>query len=290
MRRSLPALVLTLLVLAACEKGPSPGERLEAAARATHAEGSAAVDLEMTTTVGPDTSGMEVRFSGQGAFDLGDGTGRLVVQVPALGDSMTFLRTADAAYVRTPGLMSGGRSGWVRKPVDTDADPAVGLGIGPGRLVEALEELEVQPRHVGTDVVRGTEVEGFELILPWARLRGDTAADPAAAAEMEVPTRVWVDGDDRVRRLEMEVDLRPLIEAARDRANARGAEGSGGLAAGMMAGLEGTMSVTLELFDFGLDVRAAAPDEAEVTDASELREPPEAADSAAGLEPVPDGP
>lgn len=268
-RRTVPVLALAALALAACAEERPPRERLEAAALTTGEQRTAGVSLEMTTAVGSDTAGPEIRFDGRGAVDFREGTGRLVMAIPALADSMTILRTADAVYIRTPGVLAGGGSGWVRRPLD----PGGGRPgrTGPVRLAEAVEKLEGEPRRLGTDVIRGTEVEGFGLTLPAARLRDGSGTSPGSREELEVPVEVWIDGDDRIRRVRLDVPLGPLAEAARARAAEQGAAGPGALAVGMLAGLEGTMQVTLELFDFGTVVRLEAPDPEEVTDAEELR-------------------
>jgi hypothetical protein len=107
--------------------------------------------------------------------------------------------------------------------------------------------------------VRGTQTTHYRTVLDLARAARDAsgAARPSVYGLMqrtgarEMPADVWIDGDGRMRKMTYRVELTPPPGAA-------------------SPPNPDTMSVVMELYEFGIDVRVMPPSEEEVVDLVEL--------------------
>lgn len=268
--------VLAAAVAAACGPGEvrSPEERVAAAAEATRSAGSAAFDLEIRLEMGEQAAGMNMTMSGEGVADLEDRIGRLEIESPGVGGSVTTVFDGDATYTRLPSYIGGGETRWVRQ-TSTGAlgrSPASGMGNNPFDLLAAVDTVEAAIEPLGADTVRGTDVQGFGFQLSGARLWGDADSVPEQLRELQIPSELWLDGSDRVRRLVMEIDLGPVMKAAQERV-ARDMDGEEGRGLGQMLGaMQGTMTLTAVLHDFGTEVDVSPPDSADVVDRETFQE------------------
>lgn len=274
-RRTALALV-ALAAVAACDTGDdrSPEERVAAAAEATRSAGSAAFDLEMRINMGEQGSGMDMTMSGQGVADLEERTGRLEIQPPGAGASVTTVFDGDVTYTRLPSYMAGGETRWVRQAGGgtLGSSPASGMGNNPFDLLSAVDTVEGTIEPLGTDTVRGTDVQGFGFQLSGAKLWGDADSVPRQLRELQIPSELWLDGSDRVRRLVMEIDLGPVMQAAQERMSREMGEEEGRNLGQMLGAMQGTMTLTAVLHDFGTEVDVTAPDSADVVDRETFQE------------------
>lgn len=272
--RGIAALSLVAtLSLAACGEPASPRDRLAAASEATIAVGTSSIAMEMDMEMGPQGSGMSFTMSGDGVLDLEAGTGRMEMTVPGAGGGMAMVFAGDVVYVRLPFELEGERP-WLRQVAGEAPGmrPGRTMGSQPDAWLEALGTVEGEITSLGSDTVRGTDVEGYEFTLEGAKLWGRSDSVPQALRDLEVPTRAWLDAGDRVRRMAMEVDMGRLMEAARQQMEAGDLEaGEEELGAGM-ASMEGTATMTIDFFDFGADVQVQVPDSTEVMTLEELQE------------------
>lgn len=268
-----PALLAAALAtLAGCGDGTSPADRLSAAVRATEAERSAAISLEMHVDMGEHGPGAQVSVSGDGVVDLESETGRMEMSYPGLGGSLLTVYDGDAVYVRLPPALSGGDGErWVRRGADgpTGMIPGSSMGRNPLGMLDALDAVEGEIRPLGADTVGEVEVRGFAFTLTGRQLwreapEGD--GPPDALLGLEIPTEAWLDGSDRVRRMVVELDLGALADVVRETASDSVRQGMGAL----LGSVDGTLSVTTELDDFGTEVDVETPDEDDLVPEEEL--------------------
>lgn len=279
MRRSLAAVVpvaLGALAIAGCGEEPSPEDRLSRSPGASADEGSAAFSVAMAMQMGRQQSGMRLTASGEGVFDFDARTGRMQLRVPGMASATEMILDRDHVYVRVPQAIAGGRGQWIRKPVPDSAKAArdAPWTADPSEIAEVLESDVGEISRLGTDTVRGTEVEGFGFTLRGDQLRpehADTSAAPRELRNLEIPTEAWLDSGDRLRRLVAKFDLEPFLEAARSSmADSLGPSGGQALG-GMLGALADTLTLTVELFDYGTAVDVRPPDSLEIVEPDELR-------------------
>lgn len=256
-RARVAAMALVVLGAAGCEGQDEPTDRLAAAAQATGGQRSAAFALDVATRMGEDGSVTDMTMAGQGVIDFDAERGHMTTDLPGTGLSIKTVFADDVVYSQLPPMFGDLGGDWIRQAHDDVDTPGMATGMGggtglggtPADMVAALDAVDGEVEGLGSDDVRGTEVEGFAFT--WTG--GDVAESedvPESFAELEMPTRVWLDADDRVRRMITEVDL-PAVR---------------------MGEVDGTMTVTVELFDFGTDVDVDVPDEADVIDAEDIED------------------
>jgi hypothetical protein len=273
MRRALALLVVpaAVLALAACGGGeePSvePGEAVAAAATNTAEAGSSKIAFTATFGVPTGAEGevTEGALSGEGEFDYENRRGRLTVDLGDLlseaglpGDaSFELLLDGTVLYVNFPLLTAfvPDAKEWLK----VDLEQAAGIGgldlsqLGgndPTRYLEYLQATGAEVEEIGSEEVRGVETthysatvdleEALELVPEDQRASVQALIDAGTTA---LPLDTWVDGDGLVRRIDVEV---PAGESG------------------------GTGNVTMDLFEFGLDVEIEPPPADQVTDVSEL--------------------
>lgn len=269
------AVTAVVLAVVACSESRSPEERVAAAPSATLAEGTADFSLDMNVKMGEEGSGMDMTMSGQGVADLEEGTGRMEMTYPGMGNAMTMIFHRDVVYVRVPAYLTGGEGRWIRQDAENNLgmNPGSGLGRNPLGAIRALEGVEGEIRTLGADTVAGTDVRGYGFTVIGAKLWGESEQVPRQLRDLSVPSEVWLDRQDRIRRMVMEIDLAPVMEAVREQA-ADSLTGEQGRALGkMLGGMQGTMTLTTNIREFGVEVDVQVPDEADVVDRDSVRPP-----------------
>ncbi|MFW6192962.1 MAG: hypothetical protein ACOC83_05710 [Gemmatimonadota bacterium] len=264
--------VAALVASGACGEDTQPRERLAAAVEATAAEGSAAFTMDVDVDMGGDGPGMQTTISGEGVADLRDDLGRMEMNYPGLGGAMITVFDGDAVFVRVPPALTDGEARWVRRSPDGGGGmvPGSRLGQNPLGLLDVLDAVEGEVRSVGTDTVAGADVEGFGFTLAgrdlWDRAGGGDSV-PAALRDLEIPAEAWLDDGDRVRRIVLEIDLATLADVAQAASGDSVPAGLGGL----LGAIEGTLTLTAVLRDFGTPVEVDTPDEAQIISQEELQ-------------------
>ena len=140
------------------------------------------------------------------------------------------------------------------------AEPRVsGLGTpqsgDPSQTLDYLRGASDDIKRVGTEAVRGSPTTHYSVVLD---LEKAAASSPNGRQTIQslikilgfskLPAEVWVDGEGRLRKLRYTADL----SKSRVAASARSAPGS--------------LTFTLELFDFGVPVQVAVPLAGQVAD------------------------
>lgn len=227
---------------------PSSAGVVAEAGEGTLAEGSSRVALDETIK---GAGGGEQSFSADGPFDFEKQAGRLEFSFD--GGEGELLYAGDVVYARLPeGMLPIGES-WVKVDLETlgasvdfaqlaqagSATPAQYL-----RVLSAAKDVEL----VGDEDVRGVPTTHYRGVIDVNRLIEEQPSLRRSLEALdldEVPTEVWIDRDGLLRRLTQEYEL-------------------------ASAGEKTLTSVTMELYDFGVEVDAEPPDPEEVFDVSDL--------------------
>lgn len=253
MRRLRIALCAAVVAVAAIGCGDPDGgtsgspeslEALAAAADKVSDAGSSAVTMSMTMDVG----GQKIDAEAEGAFDWIEETGEMTMTMTGAGlpgeVEMKMIVDGDTAYMKMPeGL--GTVSGWYRM----DAGD-VGSGVGganqlsqdPSKFVDFLRGAsEGGVEDLGTEEIDGVTTRHYKADLSFEKML-DQAPDQEAVEEMReqletlgdmdsIPAEVWIDEDGLPRRMTMSMDL----------------------------GDEGSMDISLDMFDYGIEVDVEPP-------------------------------
>lgn len=185
---------------------------------------------------------------------------------PRLTGSMEMVADGSSFYMRSPMFSMMGAEGWLSvTPEDLGtSDEALGLGAGAYDFTKTLDSLRGvvgEPDVIGQEEVRGVETTHYRASIDLAQALKDAPADQRdeleaafeqlgggkELSEVDMPVDVWIDGDDLPRR--MRIDMGSPFAAAR-------------------LG-EGSMTMTMDFFDYGEPVDIEVPSPDEVTPMSE---------------------
>ncbi len=175
-------------------------------------------------------------------------TQRAAITMRALSGGRT-----EAAEVRVvDGVVWTNRgSGWSSAPAG-GADASGSLTSDPTSFLAYLRGVASDVREVGHDTVRGIDTTEYDATIDLRRAieRGDASAEAReqvrAALDLlgnlDMPVKVWIDAQDRVRKFDLEMDMSGALKQA-----------------GMPSGMHPLMSVVIEFHDFGLPVHVKSP-------------------------------
>lgn len=236
--------------------GESP-IRLAAVAEATEDAGSARMEMEMTM----EFSTRKTTMLATGVVDFERRLSELRMERAGADGTvvMELLTIGDSAFERT--VTEGEEpSKWYEMEFPGSTGAGALGSTDPSDFLSYLRSVAEEVTDLGTDVVDGVEVRHYR-----AELEMPTFAE-AMPQGLEVdlePMDVWVDSLGRLRRMAF-----------------------GMTTDGLTPGSEGSMEMTMRLWDFGVPVDVAAPSPEDVTD-----EPPEWAGSSSSGEDasMPDG-
>ena len=225
-------------------------------------EKTASVDSSRIAIVEARTEG---RTIGEGVSDFSGRRGRITVDYESRENHNERLPGGEVLFVGTTMYLSRSIFGaWQGTETEEKLKPwlAADLAeqepsldsllfpfpyIDPARLLNALEEVSGAVESLGAKNVRGVETEGYRLTVDLRRAveEGPAAHRQALLDELEresqktVPIRVWIDDDGFARRLVV---------------------------------LDGEDELTLDFYDFGVNVDVEAPPDDQVDDFDRLFE------------------
>ena len=235
------AAVASALLLRADER--SPEERFAAVPAAVAEEPFA---FEVTLGGAMPGLGQDVELTMVGAADPVakrlkadlDLSAVLPAGMPGAPTTISFVGEGSVLYVQTPvGL--GGAVRWAKIDAGELSGATGGLPSGTNPL-DSFDQLQAVGREIedlGEEEVRGTTTTRFRTALDPAKILAQLPEERRAAAEAtlgqmsEIPVEVWLDDEDRPRRQRMQFAL---------------PDG-------------GSMSITIEAFDFGKPVVIELP-------------------------------
>jgi len=277
------AVVTACLLLAACgEEGPGPRERLREAARVMGETRSAAYSVEMEIRTAGDAAGPGLSLTGDGSYDFERGLGRLRMEIGGPGMSLEMIRDSSGVYVRMPAIFTDGEPQWLREAV---SDTAGSTLTSRRRVYRFLERYEGRIRSLGdTTTAEGTRLSGYALSVTGREIWPDPDSVPEDVREglppglqrlrgMEVPTEVWLDDRQRIRRLAVRIGMEDALAAAREASGDAEAGNRIGALAAMLGTAPGdTLEMRVALSEFGIRVDPGLPEGARVVPMEQFRE------------------
>lgn len=226
-------------------------QRAQAVNVAAAAAGTASQRARVTVTTTTRTQGISVSFTETGVFDFAHARGVLRMEGPG-GMASEELFVPPHTYVKLPGgthgLLPRGKS-WIA--LGSAASGGLGNallgpfgGTDPGDLLASLTAVSSNVSRLGAVTVRGVRVTHLRLDADPAKAasripRGQRAGFRAFAASLgaaTIPVDVWVDQQNRVRRVRW----------------------SPHLPGGMGAPAATRFTQTADFYDFGVAVRVSA--------------------------------
>jgi hypothetical protein len=261
-----------VLVLAGCgsqaktvevkkKVAPSPRKVLLASVQATTAAKSARLSMRMS-------AGGTFAVTGDGVTNFITGDTALAMQFAGVGSEVggsIEIRVVDGdAYMKMPeSLLGGGPVGtgeWLKIPNLGAANGALpGLGQSdPSQFLAYLETVSAGVKKVGSETIRGVATTHYTAMLDLAKaidradvpesLRDDLGkVVENGRGSFEMPADVWVDNDGLARRIQLKLDLGKMVGTDRE------------------TGLP-VMTMSMDLYDFGVPVHVEAPPADEVTE------------------------
>jgi hypothetical protein len=259
------------------ERERTPREIVLASSSKTIEDKSSRMSFQMKMTGQPELpEGLTI--TGDGAFDYVNKRGAMTMTIPPVGGmeigQIQAVFDGNTIYQKFPQNIAqflGGKP-WIK--IDLNAVGKMS-GVDLSTLMQAQSSDPTQAfqylqgaaddvSEVGKEELRGDETTHYKMTLDFNRVVASAPAEQQEAlrqaAEMygdqKVPADVWVDEEDRLRRMSFVVDMSKL----------KLPEGT----TTQQAKPTGTMTYNMELFEFGVSVDAAAPPADQVTDLGAL--------------------
>lgn len=293
MRRFMTAVLVTVSLLgAACggdgdsgggESGQSengdrsPREIVLASTSETIDDKSSRVAFQVKTTGQPELpEGLTI--TGDGAFDYANKRGSFTMVIPPVGGveigQIQAVFLGNVMYQKFPAQFAqflGGKP-WIKIDLAAVSEMA-GVDFNtimqaqssdPTQALQFLRGAADDVTEVGREKLRGDDVTHYRATLDFQKAAAAAPPEQQAAlrqaaeiyAGQQVPAEMWIDDEDRLRRMTYKVDLAKLQLP-------QGAATAGAKPAG-------TMDFNMELFEFGVRVDAVEPPPDQVTDLGAL--------------------
>ena len=257
------------------------GNVVLASVQTTAAEKSARESMTVATN---GSGAFAFSMTTNGAVDFATGNSEFKSELSGamgsfLPDGLEMRVVNHVVYMKLPasiGGLFGGSGGGGDQWLSINAAAALGgsspfsnLGQSdPTQVLSALERVSNDVKEVGTATVRGVQTKHYTATIDFAKaidnaklpkaLRGKAKGLFGSAAAMPaVPVDVYLDSDGRLRRMTIDIDLGSFA------AGVSGASGASGAALP-------TISMTLDLYDFGTPVNVQAPPANEIVQLPKL--------------------
>lgn len=276
--RLVPLALLVLLVGASCGQpsgssgAADPTELIAASADTTTAAGTSKMSMQMTTVMPQGEFSMDA----EGAYDYANQRGAMTMTMDLgeaagqMGGPMDIEMVFEdmVIYMKYPMLsdLSGDAKPWIRMDLQEIGEQA-GMDFGslmqsgttdPTQMLEWLRGASGDIEVVGEEEVRGATTRHYKGTIDFNKVVEQAPADVRDALRStvdmmvktigtsNVPFEVWIDEEGRAVRIAQSFEYEE----------------------GAVAG--GSMSMTLDLFDFGSDVNVQIPPASQTSDFKEL--------------------
>lgn len=258
---------------------------LSAVQTSTESEGTAkasfVVRMNMTGIPGEPDESFEMRA--EGAVDIVNERGQFTVELPEGGDAeMPFSGTVemvvdgDTAYIRLPDATGDPAKPWLRVSgegsdlsggmpfgdIGSSFDPRLGLdmlGLGEPTNVET----------VGREELRGASTVHYRVTTQpsQADVEDADAFMQMFAGGEPLVYDVWVDDDDRLRKMTFSIDLAAMLQGFFEAFGEMATGGGEGSEEEFPTEMSMLMEMETEVWDFGKPVDIQVPPADQVTDA-----------------------
>ena len=271
------------LALAACGGGsaatgspPSgnPTQVVAAAATATRSAGTARADMVVSADISglPGQTGTTFRVTATGGFDVGRKLASLDMDLGSVAGGRHIRVFADGTtvYVDTAGLGLSGTKPWIKLDASSASSGFTSLASSAFSGAELLSKL-THVTVVGNETLHGAATTHYRGTLDMNSALsqlGGSAGDLSqlgqlgtsvrnALAGTTLPVDVWIDGQDRLRRTSMTMDLAPFLRTLLQQF-----EPSSGST--LPSDMKALVSIDFNLFDFGANLDLTPPPASEV--------------------------
>lgn len=266
MKKALTGLLVALVGTAAIACGdPSPRSAngggdadgdgptaLQAAAQAVDEAGSSRMELTMDMEI----AGSRVTIDMDGAFDYEDLAGHASMTMDAPGapagvpqfEGVTkMVMDGTYMYMKGPLTASYGAdpTGWARMDVSQMPGMTGGMNQDPSQYIDFLRAAGAEVDEAGTDEVRGTPTThytaevAFEDLAEYGGTEEYTKQLEQLGAEVApVDVEAWIDDEGLPRRVSVVMEITGMDD---------------------LPGGEMTMDVSMDLFDYGVEVHVKPP-------------------------------
>jgi hypothetical protein len=274
--RKVVLLLAALLVLPACGGGDSVAVDpvAEAATKTTEA-GSSRIEFTMAM----EAEGRSFTMRGDGVFDYTSPRGRMTLDLGALSEvaggalgngRLELVLDGSAYYMKFPEAMQLIGKQWLKIDLE-EVGELTGADLGalqqanqnPAQLMQFLRGASDDIEELGKEEVRGVETTHYRATVDLEEAAEQGAEIGELSDEMReqlqaeiermkaqtgletLPVDVWVDEENLLRRMQMDVSF-------------------------AVEGEQVGMDTTMDFFDFGVDVRVAPPPAEQTIDITEL--------------------
>ena len=284
-RSLLPGLILVLLVGSACGQPNAPSTTANAAALvaasadATSDAGTARMSLQMTMSM-PEGAAMpqggELTMNAEGAYDFANRLGEMsmTMELPEEAGPMAGPQNIEMVfddlviYMKYPFMsqMAPGAKPWIKMDLE-ELGKEAGVDFGsmmqsgtsdPSQMLEWLRGVSGDVQVVGEEDVRGAPATHYAGTIDFNKVADQAPAEvrdqmkasidmmTEAIGTSTVPFDVWIDDQGRAVRLQQAFEFKQ----------------------GATQGA--SMSMTVDIFDFGTEVDIEVPPPSQTSDFSEL--------------------
>ena len=251
---------------------PDPIDAMNVAYKKTAAEQSARIEFETVTSGmptgatnpnGPES--MEFRMNGEGVVDLTGQKGRMTMRMGPLGN-FEFRMLGNAAYYKMPQDMTAQTPGikpWIKADLDSFYEQQYGESFSemqagnptdPTQQLEALKDVG-SVEKIGQEKVRGAQTTHYRAIMDLKKAAAQEGPEAEKAYDemieqmgtSEIPVDAWIDEQGRARRIKVDMTTTVPIPSADPSAG------------GATTEEKIRVTMTEDIFDFGVPVNVSAP-------------------------------
>lgn len=247
---------------------------LTAAATSIQSAGTARGDMVVSADISglPGQGATSFRATATGGFDVGRRLASLDMDLGSMagGRHIKIFADGTTVYVNTAGLGVSGTKPWIRMDASSASSGFTSLASSPfngGQLLSKLTDVTV----VGNETLHGAATTHYRGSLNMGTALsqlGGSAGDLGQLGQMgtavqnalagtTVPFDVWIDGQDRLRRTVMTMDLAPLMRTLLSQFEPSSAST-------LPSDMKALISIDFSLFDFGANLDLTPPPASEV--------------------------
>ena len=263
MSRALAGAALCAVLLAGCSSGGASTTTsstnlaqlvADSAAKSTASTSRLAITVDVSQGGSPS-----VEITGSGQFDYAKHAGVITENIPTVGGSpggaVEIREIGQTVYVKVPNAPDPSKP-WLKTDASTFAGQNGGANASdPSQFLSYLRGASSGITDEGTETVRGTETRKLKANLDLRKAAAKLPQDQRQAVEQAIqqlgtstiPTEVWIDDQGRLRKMSFSIDVSNAAQGSTS-----GAQGA-------------NLSLTLELFDYGVPVNVTPPPSSQIS-------------------------
>lgn len=226
-------------LLGAGRDDKSPAERVAAAGAQAESQDHA---FEVTMDVGGD-SPFPNGFTMRGSVDVETSRTSAEGEMAEGGLALQYVTDGQVQYLKLPAGLGAAGKPWLRFDSSGLGVSQPAAGVNPLDALRQLDAVVGEVERVGEEDVRGESTVHLRFVVDGTRANPEAATklpEDVQASLRRVPMELWLDDQDRPRRIRQATEL------------------------GTSTG--GAVTTTVELFDFGKPVSVELPPEDQVQD------------------------